>query len=430
MNKHVDEQLKMSRYTSVLDNGLRVELLPMPGYHKTYAIMSANVGSVDTDFTLSNGKTVHLPAGTSHYLEHKLFEKKDHDAFDLFGKLGADSNAFTDFTRTAYLFSTAGHLHQCLDILLDFVQQPYFTPALVNKERGIIASEIRMYQDQPGERLYMGMMANLYPHDPMHNDIAGTVQSIQKVTADDLYQLYDAFYQPANMSLLVVGKLNPEQTMEWIRDNQSKKSFAPAYQRPVSLHIADPTGRDVVASGQSKMSVQRPEVMLGLRGIQRFSNGRDRLKYRLSSELLLAMLFDENSDNFLRLYNDGIIDDTFGYQFEMQRGFHFACFSTATEKADRFIDSVRQILLQADDELSQSSQQFETVKRAWLGRLIGMLDSPETVAERFAGKLYDNALLTDEITSLKQIQLADLQKVVDQLIKPERLTTYQILRQN
>ncbi|WP_367341954.1 M16 family metallopeptidase [Limosilactobacillus sp.] len=430
MNKHVDKQLRMSRYTSILDNGLRVELLPMPGYHKTYAVMSADVGSVDTDFTLSDGSQVHLPAGTSHYLEHKLFEKKDHDAFDLFGKLGADSNAFTDFTRTAYLFSTTSKLHQCLDVLLDFVQDPYFTPALVNKERGIIASEIRMYQDQPSERLYMGMMGNLYPNDPMHNDIAGTVRSIQQITADDLYQLYDAFYQPANMSLLVVGKLDPEQTMEWISDNQSRKEFRPGYQRPSSLKIADPSGHDVIASGQVKMPVHRSSVMVGLRGVQQFENGRERLKYRLSAELLLALLFDENSDNFLKLYNQGIIDDTFGYQFEMQRGFHFACFSTSTDKDDQFIDSVRQILDQADKELISSRQQFNMIKRAWLGRLIGLLDSPETVAERFAGKLYDNALLTDEIACLKGISIDDLSSVINQLIKPGHLTTYKVLRQN
>lgn len=430
MNKQIDKQLQTSRYTSILDNGLRVELLPMPGYHKTYAIMSADVGSVDTDFTMADGTTVHLPAGTAHYLEHKLFEKKDHDAFDLFGKLGADSNAFTDFTRTAYLFSTTSKLHQCLDVLLDFVQDPYFSEALVNKERGIIASEIRMYQDQPAERLYMGMMANLYPHDPMHNDIAGTVHSIQDITADDLYRLYDAFYQPANMSLLVVGKLDPKQTMDWINENQGRKHFHSGYRRPLSLKIADPTGADVISSGEIHMPVQRSQVMVGLRGIQRFQDGRERLKYRLSCELLLALLFDENSDNFLKLYNQGIIDDTFGYQFEMQRGFHFACFSTATAKENEFVDSIHHILLHANEELADSRQQFATVKRAWLGRLIGMLDSPETVAERFSGQLYDNALLTDEIACLKNIDITDLADVIKQLIEPARLTTYQVLRHN
>ena len=430
MNKQVDEQLKISRYSHVLDNGLRVELLPMAGYHKTYAIMSADVGSIDNDFYLADGQHVHLPAGVAHYLEHKLFEKKDHDAFDLFGKLGADSNAFTDFTRTSYLFSTAGKLHQCLDILLDFVQEPYFTPELVDKERGIIASEIQMYQDQPAERLYMGMMANLYPHDPMRNDIAGTVNSIQKITADDLYQLYDNFYHPANMSLLVVGKLDPQETMAWIVDNQAKKQFREHYQRPRSFTPADPTARDVIRSGHVTMPVTRPQVMVGLRGIQHFTSGRERLKYRLSANLLLALLFDENSANFLKLYNAGIIDDTFGYQLEMQRGFHFAGFSTATEQSDAFINQVEDILNRADAELDRSQQFFTTIKRAWIGRLVGMLDSPETVAERFAGKLYDNALLTDEIAALKTIELKDLQRVVDLLIKPARLTNYQVLPKN
>ena len=197
MDREVYQKFNQSIYREQLSNGLKVQLLPMEGYHKTYAILTADFGSIDDHFIPYHQKeAITVPDGVAHFLEHKMFEKKDHDAFDLFGKLGADSNAFTSFTQTSYLFSTTSNLHENLDVLLDFVQDPYFTPETVKKEQGIIGQEIQMYEDDPSWRLYLGILGNLYPKDPMRIDIAGTVESISHITPEILMDSYRTFYEP------------------------------------------------------------------------------------------------------------------------------------------------------------------------------------------------------------------------------------------
>lgn len=410
-----------------LANGITVKLLPMPGFHQTYAMINVNVGSVDTRFQPANHGLITVPAGTAHYLEHKLFEKKDYDAFELFGRLGADSNAFTDLCETSYLFSTTGRLRECLETLLNFVQQPYFTQKKVNKERGIIGEEIKMYDDQPGMRLYDAMVASLYPHTPLAEDIAGSLTSIQQIQPQDLQTLYDNFYQPANMTLLVVGGFDPQTVLEWVQENQEGKQFSSHYQRPTSM-IINSAGQ-VVSNWQKKMAVQRPRVMIGLRGKHNWP-ATDRLKYQLAGELFFSLLFDESSDNFLRLYNAGIIDDSFGYELEVANQFDYACLGTVTDVPDRFISEIHQILRDSKRQLSAAAGQFNTVKHSLLGRLIGMMDSPEAVADRFAETANGDWLITDEVTTLRSLTIDDLQLIINSLIEPEQWTTCQILPSN
>src|SRR5690606_13607321 len=198
----LDEQL----YYEKLDNGLDVYLLPKTGFYKTYATFTTKYGSIDNHFVpLGKEEYVKVPDGIAHFLEHKLFEKEDGDVFQKFSRQGASANAFTSFTRTAYLFSSTSHVEKNLETLLDFVQEPYFTDQTVEKEKGIIAQEIRMYDDNPDWRLYFGMIKNLYEKHPVRIDIAGTVESISAITKDMLYTCYNTFYHPSNMVLFIVG---------------------------------------------------------------------------------------------------------------------------------------------------------------------------------------------------------------------------------
>lgn len=182
MKKIVYDQLQETLYTETLDNGLTVTLLPKNEFHKTYALFTTNYGSIDNTFVpLGKGEMVTVPDGIAHFLEHKLFEKEDGDVFQKFGKFGASANAFTSFTRTSYLFSSTEKVKENLMTLIDFVQDPYFTEETVNKEKGIIAQEIQMYDDEPDWRLFFGLLSNLYPKHPLHIDIAGTVDSIMEI---------------------------------------------------------------------------------------------------------------------------------------------------------------------------------------------------------------------------------------------------------
>lgn len=431
MKKDVYEEFNQPVYKHQLENGLSLQLVPMTGYHKTYAIFTTDFGSIDNHFVPYGEETpVKVPDGIAHFLEHKKFEKADHDAFDLFGKLGADSNAFTSFTQTSYLFSTTSHVQENLNVLLDFVQEPYFTEQTVQKEQGIIGQEIRMYDDDASWRLYLGILGNLYPKDPMHIDIAGTVESISKITPESLMATYKTFYQPSNMNLILAGNINPDQAVEWVENNQRQRQFAPAIKPERRFNLNDPTAHDVIPFRTLTMDVARPKVIVGLRGIEMPKDGKERLHYKLAVDLLLDVLFDDTSDNYLRLYNNEILDDSFAYNLEMQRDFYFAYFSSDTDQMERFADEIIAILESADQQIDAARTRFDGIKNAEIGRLTGLLDSPEAVANHYAGKLFAGANLMDEIRELRSVQLADLYDVAKRFVVSQGISVFQIIPQH
>lgn len=200
------EQLQETLFHEKMANGLDVYVLPKQGFNKTYAVFTTKYGSIDNQFVpLNKEEMVHVPDGIAHFLEHKLFEKADGDVFQDFSKQGASANAFTSFTRTAYLFSSTSNVEKNLETLVDFVQDPYFTEKSVEKEKGIIGQEINMYDDNPDWRLFFGLIENMYKDHPVKIDIAGTVESISHITKDLLYECYETFYHPSNMLLFIVG---------------------------------------------------------------------------------------------------------------------------------------------------------------------------------------------------------------------------------
>ena len=264
----------------------------------------------------------------------------------------------------------------------------------------------------------------------MRIDIAGTIESIGRITPKILMDTYKTFYQPANMNLFLVGRLDPEETMAWIKQNQEQKNFAPTETPRRLFKLNDPTAHDVIPFRSLTMDIVRPKVMVGLRGTKQFDDGKQRLHYKLAIDLLLDVLFDDTSDNYLRLYNNETLDDTFGYNFEMQRGFHFAYFSSDTDQMERFADEIIDILESADQQIEAARTRFEGIKKAELGRLIGLLDSPEAIANRYAGDLFAGASLMDEIQILETITIDDLYQVAKDFITPQGISVYQVVPQH
>lgn len=427
MEQHYYPQLDETLYRATLANGLQVNLLPKPDYHKTYAVFTTNYGSIDRTFQpLGQSDFVTLPDGIAHFLEHKLFEKKAGDIFEVFGKLGANANAFTSFTRTSYLFSATSRIHENLDTLLDFVQEPYFTEASVEKEKGIIGQEIQMYDDDPNWRLFFGMIQNLYAQHPVHIDIAGTVASIAKITVADLYLAYRTFYQPHNMNLFVVGHIDPQTTLDWITTNQATKDFPAAAkpQRQLPQEAAD--GSDIVVQRQIEMPVQRPKVIVGIKGLDQVPSGRAGLVYRTSLNLLFEVLFNDSSATYLKLYDQGILDDTFGYEVDLERSFHFACLSGDTQQPTQFAQAMKTVLRQATKGVGLTEARLALVKRDILGKFWQSFNSLEYIANQYAGDDFGTASLFDLPEIMAQIQLTDLQQVAQQFVRPEAMSIFQI----
>ena len=290
MEKLYYETIKETLYHEKMDNGLNVYLLPKYGFSKTYGLFSTRFGAIDTQFVpLGQSEMIKTQDGIAHFLEHKMFDMEDGDAGDKFSLLGASTNAFTSSSRTAYLFSSADRIDECVELLLDFVQSLHLTKESVEKEKGIIGQEISMYDDDPDWRNYFGSIASLYHRHPVKVDIAGTIETVNATTVEMLKECYETFYHPSNMMLFVVGNLEPEKMMALIRQNQAKKQFAPA-QEIVRAKIEEPT---TVYQKEEilKMDVVMPKLMMGIKINDIPQNGEDKLIKELSMNILLDILF-------------------------------------------------------------------------------------------------------------------------------------------
>ncbi|WP_368024457.1 M16 family metallopeptidase [Enterococcus sp. C57] len=423
MNKTEYNQINETLYHEVLPNGLTVYLLPKNDYHKTYGLFSTNYGSIDNEFIpYGSDKKIKVPDGIAHFLEHKLFEKENGDVFQLFGQQGASANAFTSFTKTSYLFSTTDQVEKNLTTLLDFVQAPYFTEETVNKEKGIIGQEIQMYEDDPNWRMFFGILNNLYPEHPLHIDIAGTVESIEAITADDLYTCYRTFYQPSNMVLFVVGKLEPEKLMELIRTNQNAKDFPPA--QKIERYFPDNNG-DIIAKSSMRSAITRDKFVLGIKGLDVLpAEGKELLRYKTALNLLFQLLLGNTSQNYLKMYNDGLIDDSFGFEFSLDREFHFADFSGDTDQPEKAAEKVKEILLHFEEDQELSEENLTLLKKKMLGQYFQTLNSLEYIANQFTQSLFGDQTLFDLPEIIESIQLADVLKVGRSFIKEEAFSEF------
>ncbi|MGK0552105.1 EF-P 5-aminopentanol modification-associated protein YfmH [Enterococcus faecalis] len=429
MNKKDYPQIKETLYTETLANGLTVYLLPKKDYHKTYGLFTTNYGSIDNHFVpLGQQNFIKVPDGIAHFLEHKMFEKEDGDVFQKFGQQGASANAFTSFTKTSYLFSTTSQVERNLATLLDFVQAPYFTKETVEKEKGIIGQEIQMYLDDPNWRLFFGILGNLYPKHPLHIDIAGTIASISEITAEDLYTCYHTFYHPSNMTLFVVGNMEPSALMAFIRENQASKMFAPA--QSIKRQFPKESAADIIREQRIEMAVTRPKILVGVKGLDQVpETGIALMKYQATAQLLLQLLFGNTSHNYLTLYNQGLLDDSFNFDFSLDRSFHFADIGGDSEEPERLAAELEAILLGAVDSSELTEANLSLLKKKMIGKYFQALNSLEYIANQFSQSLFGETTLFDKIQVIESIQLTDIKELAAAFIREEGLSRFYLYPQ-
>lgn len=425
MEKIVYEQLKETLYYEKLPNGLDVYILPKQGFNKTFATFTTKYGSMDNTFVpLGKEEMIRVPDGIAHFLEHKLFEKEDHDAFQLFSKQGASANAFTSFTRTAYLFSCTSNVEQNLNTLLNFVQEPYFSEKTVEKEKGIIGQEIQMYQDNPDWRLYFGLIDSLFVKHPIKIDIAGTIESISKITKDLLYECYETFYHPSNMLLFVVGAIDPEETMDLVRENQAKKDYK--NQSEIVRSFEEEPDEVNEKKKIISMPVQTTKCLVGIKATNLKEKGKALLKQEIALTLLLDYLFGKSSVHYESLYNEGLIDDSFSYDYTEENNFGFAMVGGDTKQPDELEERLKSILLNTNyDQLDEAA--LERVKKKKIGGFLRSLNSPEYIANQFTRYAFNESSLFEALTVLESLTVQDLQEVAKLLLSEERMSVCQVL---
>lgn len=409
MNKMEFNQLEETLYHEQLPNGLTVYILPKRGFSKTYATFTTKYGSIDNHFVpLGEKEAIQVPDGIAHFLEHKMFEKEEGDVFQEFSKNGASANAFTSFTRTAYLFSATGRIQENVTTLLDFVQSPYFTEQTVEKEKGIIAQEITMYDDQPDWRLYFGMIENLYKNHPVKIDIAGTVESIQHITAEHLYTCYHTFYHPSNMALFIVGNVEPDSMMQFVKDNQAAKTFdAPA---PIERIFPDEPKEAAIKERTLEMAVQKPKVFVGVKPERLDLYGPEMLKHELSAQLAYELLFGRTSDFYHEAYENGWIDESYSFDYSLESGFGYALIGSDTNHPEKFAQEIKKTIRQAVEKWPFGQEDLDRVRRKKIGFFMRAMNSPEYIANQFTQYAFNGMNLFDVVPVLEEIEVADLQE--------------------
>lgn len=420
------KQLDETLYYEKLDNGLDVYILPKKGFSKTFVTFTTKYGSIDRSFVpLGEKEAITVPDGIAHFLEHKMFEKEDGDVFQQFSQYGASANAFTSFTRTAYLFSATDHIYNSTKTLLDFVQQPYFTEATVNKEKGIIGQEITMYDDQPDWRLYFGTIENMYHNHPVKIDIAGTIESIDGITADHLYTCYNTFYHPSNMLLFAIGAVDPTEMMDFIRKDQAAKEFVEP--TPITrLFDEEPT--DVALKERTlHMDVQKPKAYIGLKAKETNLSGETMLKHELSVQIALELLFGRTSDFYTNVYEAGLIDESYAFDFTLENGFGFAMIGSDTKDPQALLEVIKAQLTKAEGAHPFNAEAVERLKRKKIGFFLRALNSIEFIANQFTRYSFNDMNLFDAVPVLETITVADLEEAFKTIQGESQQTAFIVL---
>ena len=389
-------------------SGLKIFVYPKDGYSTTYAVFGTNYGSIDTFIKKSGEDAVAIPEGTAHFLEHKLFESEELDAFERFAKTGANANAYTSFDKTCYLFSCSSNFKENLGILLDFVQHPYFTQKTVEKEQGIIGQEIRMYQDEPSWQVLFNLLKCIYHKHPVKIDIAGTVDSIAEITADMLYDCYNNFYNLGNMVLAVVGNTTVEEVLEVADANLEKKEL-------VKIERADYGEPEEIVSDyfEEALAVSQPLFTLGFK--ESTKGGELTLKDKILTSLLLEYISGDTSPLYERLFNDGLINTGFGSEYFTGYGYRAVIFSGESRDPKAVADAIKAEIRKVHAE-GIREEDFERIRRMHYGRAIMDYNDVDGLANELVAATFEGYGLFDEIEIYKTLTLKDAEdRLKDQM---------------
>jgi len=411
--KEVRNELLNEKYYDIdHPSGLKILVMPKENYSSTYAIFATKYGSIDTMIQMSDGSFKEIPEGTAHFLEHKLFESEDLDAFERFAKTGASANAYTSFERTGYLFSCSANFKKNLEILLDFVQNPYFTQATVEKEQGIIGQEIDMYKDAPDWEVMFNCLRTMYHNLPVRIDIAGTQESIAQITAKTLYGCYDNFYNLHNMVLAVAGNADVDEIVE-----VADKVLKPVEGKMAQRKVIDEPEEVIDNYIEEKLSVATPQFMFGFK--ESWDTPERTTKEEISMEILLDMISGQSSELYKRLFDGKLINNSFG--FEYFTGFGYSCVLFAGESndpkkvAEEIVGEIGRFRETGFDKTA-----FERTKKKLYGRMIMGMNDIEGLANNMAVSYFAGEDVFTDFEIFKTVTLDDVNDIFKKTLDENR----------
>lgn len=417
-------ELDETTYVTKLSNGLTVYICKKEGYEKKIGLFGTKYGSLINDFVdIKTGERLRVPDGIAHFLEHKLFEKEGANALDLFSKMGVSSNAYTSFDQTVFYFETIDKFRESIEMLVKLIKEPYFTDENVDKEQGIIAQEIKMYDDDPNFKVYFNALRAMYKDHPIRIDIAGTVESISHINKDLLYTCYNTFYSPQNMFFIVVGDVDVEKTIDLIEENIKKYEKENIPHTEVKKYV--PIEQDEIYKKEieEKMDIYMPLLCVGykLKPVTEYEN----IKRQIICEIISDMYFSKVSDFYEKEYNNGIISDEISFDYEGTDNFSHVVISASSTKIDQLkIDLLKYLQELKINEIDESK--FNLIKMKKIGSNAFSADNLNSSYRRiienaiYGDKLYIDIKILNEITSndiREFINLLDESKQVVSIIK-------------
>ena len=410
--------VKETLYQAKLENGLTVSLLPKNDFNEVYGVVTVYVGSVDTEFTARDRKKKTYPKGIAHFLEHKLFERENsEDIMAAFTKLGADSNAFTSFTNTSYLFSTSENVAECLDLLDELVTSFNITEESVEREKDIIQQEREMYQDDPDSCLFFKTLANLYPETPLASDIVGTEDSIEDISLEDLRDNFDKFYTPVNSQIFLVGNFDLELIQNYFSQKDVGGCIVQNPKEPIALH-------PVKKVESIRMDVASPKLAIGVRTNSDMGH-QDCYRYSVLLRALFTMMFGWTSKRFQSLYETGKLDSSLSLEVEINRRFNFLMLTMDTKEPVSISHQFRKAIQNFVTDADISEEHLDLIKSEIYGEFIHSMNSLEFIATQYQSHS-DETTLFDLPKIIQEMTLDDVLEVGHHFIDNSEIVEFTI----
>ena len=411
-NKYIKEKCYMQK----LENGLQVIIIPKKNIQKKYILWATHCGSIDNKFIdYETKKEITIPDGVAHFLEHKMFEQKNGvDSLYTLMALGIDANAYTTNDHTAYLFECTNNFYEGLDELMDYVQNPYFTDQNVEKEKGIIGQEIQMYDDDPGWQLYMGAMDCLYENNPIKIDIAGTKQTIAKITPEILYTCYNNFYHPSNMVLTVVGDFEPEAILSEIekrlkkgQDREKIQRIYPEEKQEINHKYAE-----------KKMEVSQPIFMIGIKD-QKTNKAEDVVTKHIAIEIILNMIAGNSSKLYSKLYSEGLLMSEPDFDYEFSKEYAHVLISGQSKDPKKVYE---EILKEIENMKKQplNKEQFERIKKKIYGNYVTEYNGVADIGRMFVSDYIKGINSFEYLDKFNRIDESYIKQILNNIFVEEK----------
>ena len=397
-------------YYKKLNNGLQVYILPNNNQKNFYITFNTRFGSNNTEFKLDNEKSfTKVPNGIAHYLEHLMFNMENGTAFDFFSKLGASVNAFTTYDLTCYEVFSSTYFKENLNYLLDYVQTPYFTQSLVNNERGIIKEEINMYNNNPSTELTWGSFKNIFIKDKRKNLISGEYNDIKKITVDDLFKCYNAFYNPNNMFVVITGKVNPYEAISIIEENQSKKTFDNI--TVTNKLITEPTKVNIDYE-EKEMNVETNKINYSLKIPRKNFKKINITDFELNTyiSLIFNILYGSTSNIQDKLIQAKVIQNGINVNKTYTKDFIVISLTTESDYPESLIKFIKEEL----DNISITEEEFKRKIKVYKSNYLLHFDDIESVNNNIQDNiiLY-NELLEDTLEIYDKLNIKTLNEIIN-----------------